>query len=77
VAIENWRDAPEIHPSQVRLGDVIGTLRETGLRYQVKLISTPNSDPRRWTFFGRDDRGSEHANAFGENDTVRRYAKAS
>jgi hypothetical protein len=41
------------------------------------LISTPNSDPRRWTFFGRDDRGSEHANAFGENDTVRRYAKAS
>jgi hypothetical protein len=77
VAIQNWCDAPEIHPSQVRVGDVIGTLRETGLRYQVKLISTPNADPRRWTFFGRDDRGSEHANAFGENDSVRRYAKAS
>lgn len=77
MAIQNWCDAPEIHPSQVRVGDVIGTLRETGLRYQVKLISTPNSAPRRWTFFGRDDRGSEHANAFGEDDTVRRYAKAS
>jgi hypothetical protein len=76
VVIQTWRDAPEIHPSQIRVGDVIGTLRETTLRYTVKLISVPQTSPRRWTFFGRDDRGSEHANVFSENDSVRRYVKA-
>ena len=74
-ALQNWRDAPEIHPSKIRLGDTIGTLHETNLRYTVKLISVPQTTPRRWTFFGRDDRGSDHANAFGENDLVRRYDK--
>jgi hypothetical protein len=77
VVIQNWCDAPEIHPSQVRVGDIIGSLRETSLRYQVKLISVPQSSPRRWTFFGRDDRGADQANAFGEDDLVRRYSKAS
>jgi hypothetical protein len=77
VVIQNWRDAPEIHPSQIRVGDVIGTLRETTLRYTVKLISVPRTTPRRWTFFGRDDRGSEHANVFSETDSVRRYGKSS
>ena len=77
MAIQNWCDAPEIHPADIRVGDIIGTLRETTLRYTVKMISVPNSSPRRWTFFGRDDRGSEYAKAFGENDFVRRYAKAS
>ena len=76
MAVPNWSDAPEIHPSQIRVGDIIGTLRETSLRYTVKLISTPNKDPRRWTFFGRDDKGTDHANVFSESDLVRRYAKA-
>jgi hypothetical protein len=76
VVIQNWRDAPEIHPSEIRVGDIIGTLRETPLRYKVKMISVPQSTPRRWTFFGRDDKGSEYAKVFGENDLVRRYAKA-
>lgn len=74
---QSWHDAPEIHPSQIRVGDIIGTLRETSLRYTVKLISTPQQAPRRWTFFGRDDRGTDYANVFGEDDLVRRYAKAS
>jgi hypothetical protein len=73
----NWSDAPQIHPSQVRVGDIIGTLHETNVRYTVKLISTPQNTPRRWTFFGRDARGTDHANAFGESDLVRRFAKAS
>jgi hypothetical protein len=77
VAIQNWSDAPEIHPSQIRVGDTIGTLRETDLRYTVKLISVPQRSPRQWTFFGRDDKGRQHTNTFGENELVRRYAKAS
>jgi hypothetical protein len=77
VAIQDWCDAPEIHPSQIRVGDVIGTLRETDLRYTVKLVSGPQTTPRRWTFFGRDDKGLQHTNTFGENESVRRYAKAS
>jgi hypothetical protein len=77
VALQNWCDAPEIHPSKIRVGDIIGTLRETDLRYTVKLISVPQTSPRRWTFFGRDDRGSDHANAFSEDDLVRRYDKVS
>jgi hypothetical protein len=75
VAIQSWQDAPEIHPSQIRVGDIIGSLRETTLRYTVKMISTPQKSPRRWTFFGRDDRGSDHANVFSEDDLVRRFAK--
>jgi hypothetical protein len=75
VAIQSWQDAPEIHPSQIRVGDIIGSLRETSLRYTVKMISTPQKSPRRWTFFGRDDRGSDHANVFSEDDLVRRFAK--
>ncbi len=74
--IQSWQDAPEIHPSQIRVGDIIGSLRETSLRYTVKMISTPQKSPRKWTFFGRDDRGSDHANMFGEDDLVRRYAKS-
>jgi hypothetical protein len=77
VAVQNWCDAPEIHPSKIRVGDIIGTLRETELRYTVKLISVPQTTPRRWTFFGRDDRGSEHANMFSEDELVRRYDKTS
>jgi hypothetical protein len=77
VVIQSWREAPEIHPSQIRVGDTIGSLRETSLRYTVKLISTPQQSPRKWTFFGRDDKGADYANAFGESDLVRRYAKAS
>lgn len=75
--VQSWRDAPEIHPSQIRVGDIIGSLRETSLRYKVKLISVPQKTPRQWTFFGRDDKGSDYANMFGEDDLVRRYTKAS
>lgn len=76
MSIQNWCDAAEIHPSQIRVGDIIGTLRETTVRYKVKMISVPQSSPRRWTFFGRDDRGHDYAKAFGEDDRVRRYAQA-
>jgi hypothetical protein len=74
--VEKWCDAPEIHPSKIRVGDVIGTLRETDLRYTVKLISGPQTTPQRWTFFGRDAKGLQHTNTFGETELVRRYAKA-
>jgi hypothetical protein len=77
VAIQNWRDAPEIHPSQIRVGDIIGTVQPNHARYTVKLISGPQRSPRRWTFFGRDPEGREQISTFGENDLVRRYAKAS
>lgn len=63
-------------PSQIRVGDVIGTRRPTELRLTVKMISGPQSDPRQWTFFSRDDNGQQRTSTFGENDVVRRYAKA-
>lgn len=77
MATQNWCDAPEIHPSKIRIGDIIGTLHETNLRYTVKLISVPRTTPRKWTFFGRDDKGLDYANMFGEDDLVRRYDKVS
>ncbi|CQD17403.1 hypothetical protein U8D42_07130 [Mycobacterium europaeum] len=77
MAIQDWGDAPEIHPSKIRVGDVIGTLRPTTLRYTVKMISGPQTTPRRWTFFGRDANGTQHTGTFGEDELVRRYAKAS
>ena len=77
VAIQSWVDAPEIHPSQIRVCDVIGTLRPTDVRYALKMISGPQKSPQRWTFFGRDAKGREQIATFGEADLVRRYAKAS
>jgi hypothetical protein len=77
MAIQDWRDAPQIHPSQVRVGDIIGTIKPSTLCYTVKLISGPQVTPRQWTFFGRDDAGLQHTDTFGEDDLVRRYAKAS
>lgn len=77
MAMQSWGDAAQIHPSQIRVGDVIGTLLPTDVRYAVKLISGPQTTPRRWTFFGRDAKGCEQAGTFGEGDLVRRYAKAS
>jgi hypothetical protein len=77
MAIENWHDAPQIHPSKVRVGDIIGTLDPTSLRYTVKMISNPATTQKRWTFFGRDDRGLQHTNTFADNDLVRLYDKAS
>lgn len=76
MAIQDWRDAPEIHPSQIRVGDIIGTTPDH-LRYTVKMIGAPNKSPRQWTFFGRDEGGRQHSSTFGEDDMVRRYAKAS
>ncbi len=75
--VEKWCDAPQIHPSQVRVGDVIGTLRDTTLRLTVKLISGPQTTPRQWTLFTRDDNGLQRTNTFGEDELVRRYVKAS
>jgi hypothetical protein len=75
VTTQNWCDAAEIHPSKIRVGDTIGTLRETSLRYTVKMVSVPHSAPRKWTFFGRDANGLDYANVFGEDDLVRRYDK--
>lgn len=77
MAIQNWCDAPQIHPSEIRVGDIIGAIRRTNLRYTVKLISGPQTSPRQWTFFGRDDEGLQHASTFGEDELVRRYARAS
>jgi hypothetical protein len=76
MATQNWRDAPEIHPSEIRVGDIIGTLDPPHRSYTVKLISGPQLK-RQWTFFGRDDSGQQHAITFGEDKLVRRYAKAS
>ena len=77
MAIQNWCDAPQIHPSQIRVGDIIGTLQPTHLRLTVKMISGPQTTPRQWTFFSRDDNGLQRTSTFGEDDLVRRYAKAS
>jgi hypothetical protein len=77
VSIQNWPDAPQIHPSQIQVGDIIDTTRPTGLRYTVKLISGPQTTPRQWTFFGRDAEGLRHTRTFGENDLVRRYTETS
>jgi hypothetical protein len=77
MAIQNWCDAPQIHPSQIRVGDIIGTPQPTQLRLTVKMISGPQTTPRQWTFFSRDDNGLQRTSTFGEDDLVRRYAKAS
>jgi hypothetical protein len=77
MAIDNWCDALEIHPSQIRVGDVIGTRRPTELRLTVKMISAPQSAPGQWTFFSRDDNGQQRTSTFGKGELVRRYAKAS
>ena len=77
MATENWCDAPEIHPSEIRVGDTIGTLPPEYLPYLVKMISTPRAGSTRWTFFGRDTNGQQHSATFREGQLVRRYAKAS
>jgi hypothetical protein len=77
MAIENWCDAPQIHPSKIRVGDVIGTMDPTRFRYTVRMISGPQRPPRQWTFFCRDATGLQHTSTFGEDDLVRRYAIAS
>ena len=77
MGVQDSCDAPEYHPSEIRVGDVIGTVRPTNNRYTVKLVSGPQSGPRQWTFFGRDVNGMQYAETFGEDDLVRRYTKAS
>ncbi|WP_063971692.1 hypothetical protein [Mycobacterium avium] len=77
MAIQNWCDAVEIHPSQIRVGDIIGTRRPTELRLTVRMISGPQSGPGQWTFFSRYDNGQQRTSTFGEGELVRRYAKAS
>lgn len=67
--------AQHIHPSQVRVGDVIGTARRAELQYTVKLISGPGDTKTVWTFFGRDADGRQHNSSFGQDDLVSRYAK--
>lgn len=69
-------DIQQIHPSQIRVGDVIGTARRTDVRYTVKLISGGMSKAV-WTFFGRDANGLQHTCTFREDDLVSRYTKAS
>ncbi len=76
MAIQNWQDAPEIHPSEIRVGDIIGALDPPHRGYTVKLISGPQVKTQ-WTFFGSDDAGLQHTSTFREHELVRRYAKAS
>jgi hypothetical protein len=77
VAIENWREAPEIHPSEIQVGDTIGTVDADHVPYLVKMISGPQTGRKRWTFFGRDDRGRDYSSTFKEDDLVRRFSRAS
>lgn len=77
MTIQNWCDAPEIHPSEIKVGDVIGTLRQTDFRFKVKMISGPQIAPGQWTFFGADSHGRQHTGTFADSQLVRRYAKAS
>lgn len=76
MATENWCDAPEIHPSAIRVGDTIGTEAPDHLPYLVKMISTPQTGSDRWTFFGRDKNGQQHSSTFRTSQMVRRYTKA-
>jgi hypothetical protein len=75
MALPSWQDAPEIHPSEIRVGDVIGATHPGQLRFTVRLIGAPQKIPRQWTFFGRDDQGLQHTSTFGENELVRRFPK--
>jgi len=78
MAVLNWSDAPEIHPSEIRVGDIIGAIRSVKQQhYTVKMIGSPQKSPKQWTFFGQDDRGLQHSSTFSEDDLVRRLAKAS
>jgi hypothetical protein len=77
MSIQDWRDAAEIHPSEIRVGDIISTLGPTHLRYTVKMISGPQTSPKQWTSFGSDDAGQQHATTFREEELVRRFARAS
>jgi hypothetical protein len=77
MAIQNSYDAPQIHPSEIRVGDIIGTMPPTDRRYTVKLIGGPQKSPKQWTFFGRDAEGLQYSSTFGEDELVCRYAKAS
>jgi hypothetical protein len=76
MATQNWQDAPEIHPSLIRVGDIIGAMEPNYLPFRVKLISEPQKSPKQWTFFGQDDNGRQHSSTFGEDKLVRRYTKA-
>jgi hypothetical protein len=72
---KDWWDAPQVHPSNIRVGDIIGTTRPSARRCTVKLIGGPQTAPRQWTFFSRDTEGLQHTGTFGEDDLVRRYVK--
>jgi hypothetical protein len=74
---QDWCDAPQIHPSEIRVGDIIGAVQPAHLPYTVKLIGGPQKSPKQWTFFGRDDEGLQYTSTFGEDELVRRYAKES
>jgi hypothetical protein len=74
MGIQDWCDLPQIHPSKIRVGDIIGTLQPSKSRLTVKMISGPQTTPRRWTFFGRDDKGRQHTSTFKEDEFVRKYS---
>ena len=46
--VQDWWDAPEIHPSEIKVGDIIGTTQPSGARCTVRLIGGPQSSPRQW-----------------------------
>jgi hypothetical protein len=75
MAIGSWADAPQIRPSDIRVGDVIGSTDPSHRGYTVKMISAPQTQPGKWTFFGRDDSGLQHTNTYRCDELVRRYAR--
>lgn len=77
MAMQDRCDAPQVHPSEIRIGDTIGTMDDEHLPFLVKLISEPQRSPQRWTFFGSDERGLQHVSTCGEDQLVHRYGKAS
>ena len=77
MSVQNWCDAPEIHPSEIKVGDIIGSTRPKQELYTVKMIGSPQKSPKQWTFFGQDERGLQHSSTFSEDDMVRRFVKAS
>ena len=67
MAVQDWWDAPEIHPSQIKVGDIIGTTQPSGRRCTVRLIGGPQKAPAAVDIFQPRHRGpTAHGHVQGE-----------